>query len=109
MPATPEDVAAYLENRAEAGARASTIKVAAAAIAHNHKEAGVDVFLRHGVAKTGLDELTQDDSPGPTRALPLGLDCYLATRKTAYEPRSGRGGGWNGCPTLAGGERWTWR
>ena len=92
LPATPEDVAAYLENRAEAGARASTIKVVAAAIAHNHKDAGFDVPTRHGVARTVLGELTQDDSPGPTRALPLDLDCYLAIRKTAYEPRSARGG-----------------
>ena len=93
LPACPEDVAAYLENRAAAGARASTIKVAAAAIARNHRDAGFDVPLQHGVARTVLEELTQDDSPGPTRALPLDLDCYLAIRKTAYEPRSGRGGG----------------
>ena len=92
LPASPEDVAAYLENRAAAGARASTIKVAAAAIAHNHKDAGFDAPLQHGLARTVLDELTQDDSPGPTRALPLDLDYYLAIRKTA-EPRSGRGGG----------------
>ena len=85
-------MAAYLEDKAEAGTRASTIKVAAAAIAHNHKDAGFDVTLRHGVARTVLEELTQDDSPGPTRALPLDLDCYLAIRKTAYDPRSGRGG-----------------
>ena len=92
LPATPEDVAAYLENRAQAGARASTIKVAAAAIAHNHRNAGFDVPLRHGVARTVLDELTQDDSPGATRELPLDLDCYLAIRKTAHESRSGGGG-----------------
>ena len=92
LPAAPEDVAAYLENRAEAGARASTIKVAAAAIAYNHRDAGFDVPFRHGVARTVLDELTQDHSPGPTRALPFDLDCYVAIRKTAYEPRSGRGG-----------------
>ena len=92
LPAAPEDVAAYLENRAEAGARASTIKVAAAAIAHNHKDAGFETPLLLGVARTALEELTQDDSPGPVRALPLDLDCYLAIRKTAYEPRSGRGG-----------------
>ena len=48
--------------------------------------------LRHGVARTVLDELTQDDSPGATRELPLDLDCYLAIRKTANEQRSGRGG-----------------
>ena len=93
LPATSEDVVAYLENRAEAGARASTIKVAAAAIAHNHKEAGFDVPHQRGVARTVLEELAQDHSPGPVRALPLDLDCYLAIRKTAHEPRSGRGGG----------------
>ena len=92
LPATPEDVAAYLENRAEAGAKASTIKVVAAAIAHNHRDAGFDVPLGRGLARTVLDELTQDDSPSPARALPLDLDCYLAIRKTAYEPRSSRGG-----------------
>ena len=85
-------MAAYLENRAEAGARASTLKVAAAAIAHNHKDAGFDVPLRHGGARTVLEDLTQDDPPGPARALALDLDSYLAIRKTAYEPRSGRGG-----------------
>ncbi len=92
LPATPEEVAAYLENRAEAGARASTIKVVAAAIAHNHKDAGFDAPFRHGIVRTVLDELTRDDSPGPTRALPLDLECYLAIRKTANEQRSGRGG-----------------
>jgi len=92
LPAAPEDMAAYLANRAEAGARASTIKVVAAAIAHHHKDAGFDAPLIQGVARTVLEELTQDDFPGPIRALPLDLDCYLAIRKTAYEPRSGRGG-----------------
>ena len=91
LPATPEDVTTYLENRAEAGAKASTIKDVAAAIAYNHKHAGFDVPLRQGVARTVLDELTQDDSPGPTRALPVDLDCYLAIRKTANEQRSGKG------------------
>ena len=91
MPATPEDVAAYLESRAEAGAKASTIRIAAA-IAHNHRNAGFDVPLRHGAARTVLDELTRDTSPGSTRALPLDLDCYLAIGKTGYEPRGGRGG-----------------
>ena len=94
LPATPEDVAAYLENRAEVGARASSIKVAAAAIAHNHKDAGFDVPLQRGVARTVLEQLTQDDSPGPTRALPLDLDCYLAIRKTAYVNGAEKLGHW---------------
>ena len=92
LPATPEDVAAYLIDRRESGAEPSTLKVVAAAIACSHREAGFDDPLRHGVARTILHELTQDHSPCPTRALPLDLECYLAIRKTAYEPRSSRGG-----------------
>ena len=92
LPASPEDVAAYLEYRSETGARASTLRVVAAAIARNHKDAGFDVPVHHGVARAVLDELARDDAPGPSRALPLDLDCYLAIRKTAYKPRWGRGG-----------------
>ena len=91
LPATPEDVAAYLEDRSESGAKPSTLRVAAA-IARNHKDAGFDVPVHHDVARTVLDELTRDNSPIPSRALPLDLDCYLAIRKTAQEPRRGRGG-----------------
>ena len=43
LPASPEDVAAYLEDRSETGARPSTLRVAAAAIARNHKDAGFEV------------------------------------------------------------------
>ena len=93
LPASPEDVAAYLNDKWESGAKPSTLKVVAAAITRNHREAGFDVSVQQGVARAVLDELTQDDSPGATRALPLDLDCYLAIRKTAYEPRSSRGGG----------------
>ena len=92
LPASPEDVAAYLEDRSKTGARPSTLRVAAAAIARNHKDAGFDVPVHQDIARTVLDELTRDDAPGPTRALPLDLDCYLAIRKTAHKPRWGRGG-----------------
>ena len=92
LPASPEDVAAYLEDRARAGAKASTIKVSAAAINYNHRIADFGEPLAQGVARTVLDELTQDETPGPIRALPLDLDCYIAIRKTAYEPRRSRGG-----------------
>ena len=37
LPATPEDVAAYLEDRSETGARPSILRVVAAAIARNHR------------------------------------------------------------------------
>ena len=92
LPAAPEDVVAYLENRSETGARPSTLRVAAAAIARSHRDAGFDVPVHRDAARTVLDELTRDDAPSPIRALPLDLDCYLAIRRTAHKPRSGRGG-----------------
>ena len=92
LPASPEDVAAYLEDRSGSGARPSTLRVAAFAIARNHRDAGFDVPVHQGVARTVLDELTRENAPGPARALPLDLDCYLAIRKTAHQPRWGRGG-----------------
>ena len=92
LPAAPEDVAAYLENRSATGARPSTLKVAAAAIARNHRDAGFDAPVHHGAARALLDELTRDDALSPIRALPLDLDCYLAIRRTAHKARSGRGG-----------------
>ena len=51
-----------------------------------------DVAAQQGVTRVVLDELTEDDSPGATRALPLDLECYLAIRRVAKEQRSGRGG-----------------
>ena len=92
MPASPEDVATYLEDWSGTGARPSTLRVAAAAIARNHRDAGFDVPVHQGAARTVLDELTRDHAPSPIRALPLNLDCYLAIRKTARESRRGRGG-----------------
>ena len=99
LPASPKDVAAYLEDRSETGARPSTLRVVAAAIARNHRDAGFDVPLHQGAARTVLEELTQEDSPRPARALPLDLDCYLAIRKTAHKPRWGRGGRLERTPT----------
>ena len=106
LPASPEDVAAYLEDRSETGARPSTLKVVAAAIARNHRDAGFDVPVHHGVARAVLDELTLDDAPAPARALPLDLDCYLAIRKTARRPGGEGAAGWSARRAPAGGERW---
>ena len=65
LPASPEDVATYFNDKWESGAKPSTLKVVAAAIARNHKQAGFDVSVQQGVARAVLDELTRDDSPGP--------------------------------------------
>ena len=73
-------VAAYLEDGSETAARPLTPRVAAA-VARNHKIAGLDVPVHHGVARTVLDELTRDDVPGRIKALPLDLDCYLAHKE----------------------------
>ena len=75
LPASPEDVASYLEDRSGSGARPSTLRVVAFAIARNHRDAGFDAPIHRGVARTVLDELTRDEAPGPIRALPLNLDC----------------------------------
>ena len=92
LPASPEDVATYLEDRSGTGARPSTLRVAAAAIARNHRDAGYDAPVQLGAVEPSLDELMRDDDPAPVRALPLDLDCYLAIRRTARQPRRGRGG-----------------
>ena len=93
-PLPPEDVAAYLEDRSETGVRPSTLRVvAAAAIARNHKDAGLDTPLRVGVAR----DCSGRADPGRRTPARLGrsrwtLKCYLAIRKTAHQPRWGRGG-----------------
>ena len=92
LPASPQDVTAYLEDRSKTGARPSTLRAAAAAIARNHKNVGFDVPVQHSPTHTVLDELTLDNTPGLIRALPLDLDCYPAIRETAQEPRPERGG-----------------
>ena len=43
--------------------KVSTLRVAAAAIARNHKVAGFDVTFRHGTARAALDKLTREEVP----------------------------------------------
>ena len=81
-------------------------------IAREYEEAGFDVPVHHALAWTVLGKVARDDVPGQSEALPLGLDCYLATRKTAHQPRWGRreGCGWKVWAALrasAGEVRWT--
>ena len=92
LPASAEDVSAYLEDWSVTGARPSTLRVAVSAIARNHRDAGFDAPVQLGAAEPSLDEMLRDSNPVPARALPLNLDCYLAIRKTARESRRGRGG-----------------
>ena len=53
LPASPEDIAAYLQDGPETGAKALPLRVAAAAIARNHWEAGFDVPFRRGPDRSG--------------------------------------------------------
>ena len=69
------------------------MRVAAAAIARNHKDAGFEGPLQHGVAKTVLDELPRDDAPGPSRALPL--DPGLLSRYQEDGAQTALGTGWS--------------
>ena len=87
----PRRCGAHLKDKSEMGARPSTLRLAEVAIACNHKNAGFDVPVHHGVAWSVLDELTREDVPGSSRALPLDMDCYLSITKTADQLGSGRG------------------
>ncbi len=74
LPAASDDVAAHPKDRRESGAKPSTLKVVAAAIARSHREAGFDVAVQQDVTRAVLDELTEGDSPSTTRALLLDLN-----------------------------------
>ena len=66
LPASPEDVVAYLEDSSRSGGKPSTLQVVAFAIDRNHRDAGFDIAIHQGVAWTMLDELIQEDPPaGP--------------------------------------------
>ena len=64
LPASPEDVASYLEERWESGAKPSTLIVVATAIARNHREAGFEVPVQRGIARAVLDKLTREEVSG---------------------------------------------
>ena len=92
LPASPEDVAAYLEDRSADGCEAFNPASggggdSAQSQGHRFRRACPPWRRpdRAGRADTGR-------SPPTSRALPLDLNCYLAIRKTAHEPRWGRGG-----------------
>ena len=101
LPASPEDVAAYLEDRLETGARPSTLRVVAA-IARNNKDACFDVPVQQGLARTVLDELPRDNARVLSRASPLDLNCYLANMKAAHQLRCGQGGRLERTPIVRG-------
>ena len=92
LPAATEDVARYIRERADTGARPSTLRVIAAAIARRHDIAGIDNPCESEAVQLVLEEFTQGATPSSPRVLPLDMDCYRAIRETAHEPRRSRGG-----------------
>lgn len=92
LPARPADVREYLVFRHTQGARPSTLKVAAAAIADMHARTVLPNPCADHDVQEFLRTLPRDETPTPARSLPLDFDGYLAIRKTAHTPRVGKGG-----------------
>ena len=94
LPADPAAVAAYLTHRADQGAAAATVRVARAAIAAAHRDAGVaDPTRDHeGVARTVQGIARDAVGRGRGQAQPLTADGLAAIIATASFPRrTGRG------------------
>ena len=92
LPADPADIIEYLRERSSEGARPSTLKVIAAAIGRRHEELGSDNPCREGPVADEVSRLMRQETPAPSRSLPLDLEGYRAIRAVAHEPRSSRGG-----------------
>ena len=92
LPAVPVDIIAYLGERSAEGVRPSTLKVVAAAIGRRHEELGQDNPCREGPVADEVSRLMSQDSPVPSRSVPLDLEGYRAIRAVAREPRISRGG-----------------
>ena len=89
LPADVADVAAYLQERSSEGARPSTIRVIAAAIAFGHTASGFSNPSESPPVQEMLAVLAQGDTSSQPRVLPLDMDAYLAIRDRAYAPRTG--------------------
>lgn len=95
LPAEPVYVAAYLAERAEAGTAISTLRVAVAAIAHEHASRGAPSPAIHpGVKRVlrGLSRRQASAGRSPRQAAALTADALAAIRATAHRPRTGPGG-----------------
>ena len=92
LPATPQHVTEHLRERAAAGARPSTLRVIAAAIARRHDIDELDNPCESEAVQLVIEEMIRDQAPSSRRVLPLDMDCYRAIRETAHEPRRSRGG-----------------
>ena len=91
MPVPPSLVARYLADRAAEGARPSTLRVIAAAIARRHTDAGQPNPCGGPVVESVLAYSERHAPPSAPRSLPLDLEAYRTIRKAAQLPRPGRG------------------
>ena len=92
LPADPRLVATYLWDRSDRGAKHSTLRVIAAAIARRHLDESLDNPCVDDMVRQALEYSLKKEEPGPARVLPLDMECYLAIRKRAHAPRLARGG-----------------
>ena len=96
LPASPAAVAAYLAHRATAGAKLSTVRVAKAAIAAAHREAGADNPCASPLVTKAVRDLARAaaaaGNAAPRQAAALTAEALAAIRATATKPRPGRGG-----------------
>ena len=80
MSAPHEDFAAHLEDKSKMGAKPSTLRVAAAMLAHNQRHPRCYVPIHRDIPLV------------PNRVLLLDLDCHLVIRKAAHRTGCGRVG-----------------
>ena len=96
LPAGPDTVSAYLAHRAAAGAKLATVRLAKAAIAAAHREAGAgNPCASPLVTKTvkALARAAADaGNTAQKHAAALTGEALAAIRATATKPRRGRGG-----------------
>jgi len=92
LPAAPETVAAYLVERADRGLSSSTLRIARAAIAHMHRQAGVpDPTAAEGVKRVlrGLNRRLAREHGGQKQATGLTAVGLAAIRASALNRRTG--------------------
>ena len=107
-PLHPEDVAAYLEDRSGSGARPSTLRVAAFAIARNHRDAGFDVPVHRGVALDGAGRADAGRSTRSHQGSTAGPGLLPRRQEERRTSRAGEGAAGRSAPQApAGGARWT--
>ncbi len=92
LPASPEQVAAYLADRAATGVRPATLRQAAAAISQAHRESGTqNPCQSEGVRRT-LAGLVRDMGARPRQVAGLTADAVAAICATGHQRRDvGRG------------------